>query len=94
MATKQYYANNVQDVGGLTIDTSTATGSVLDSVDDPMHALIDKSAKPYSYWEYQCHAFYMLLGAKGLAKAGSVRRAIEQLPVQSFQAKVRGLLKP
>jgi len=60
---------------------------LVDAADEPLAEIIAKSEKPYQFWEFQCHALYLLLTSKGHAKAGAIRRAIEQLPFDAFQSK-------
>lgn len=85
MATPLYYATAVQDVGGL--QTEHALGDASDAVNSSLQTSIEKSASGFQHWEVECHAFYTLLLDKRLASAAEVRRAIEQLPYQSFQSK-------
>lgn len=85
MAASQYYAHNLQDVGGL--ETEQIINATTDAVDTPLQAMIEKSAKGFQHWEVECHAFYTLLLDRGLASAAAVRRCIEALPPKSFESK-------
>lgn len=85
MATPLHYANAIQDTGGLHKEFAIATAR--DAVDSQLQAFIEKSTSGFQHWEVETHAFYTLLLEKGLASAAEVRRAIEQLPHQSFQTK-------
>ena len=87
MATEKYFAQNANDIGGVLADQHAINAPSADAEDEPLATIIEKSEKPYQFWEYQCHALWLLLVSKGLAKAGAIRRAIEQLPHDAFQSK-------
>jgi hypothetical protein len=87
MAWAQHFAHNANDVGGVYSDKHAINTTPLDSAEEPLADVIEKSATPYQYWEYQTHALYLLLMKKAHFKAGAIRRSIEQLPYEAFQSR-------